>query len=166
LRRRQIIGLIPIWDLSHLLIFVSTYVSPIIPRITVVMDSSRIAAEAYTGFAASSDYDAHRPSYPAEAVSQLLSALNVVDVKGARIADLAAGTGKLTELLAARPENYEIIAIEPHDAMREELVKKGLQGVTVLNGTAEDMSEIADGSLDALVVAQVRLMLLNVLGKV
>lgn len=123
------------------------------------MNSPRIAAEACTGFAASSDYDAHRPSYPAEAVSQLLSALNVVDVKGARIGDLAAGTGKFTELLAARPENYEIIAIEPHDAMREELVKKGLQGVTVLNGTAEDMSEIADGSLDALVVAQVRLML-------
>jgi ubiquinone/menaquinone biosynthesis C-methylase UbiE len=123
------------------------------------MTSSRIAAEAYTGFAASSEYDAHRPSYPAEGVSQLLSALNIVDVKGATVADLAAGTGKFTELLAARPENYNIIAVEPHDAMREELVKKKLPGVTVLNGTAEDMSEIADGSLDALVVAQVRLML-------
>lgn len=121
------------------------------------MDSSRIAPEAHTGFAASSAYDAHRPSYPTEAVSQLLSALNVTDVEGATIADLAAGTGKFTELLAARPEKYEIIAIEPHEGMREQLVKKQIQGLRVLNGTAEDMSEIVDESLDALVVAQVSL---------
>ena len=41
--------------------------------------------------------------------------------------------------------------------MREQLEKKKLQGLIVLNGTADDMSEIADGSLDALVVAQVSL---------
>jgi hypothetical protein len=119
--------------------------------------SSRIAQEAHTGFAASSAYDTYRPSYPAEAVSQLLSALKVAGVAGATIADLAAGTGKFTELLAARPEQYKIIAIEPHDGMREQLEKKKLQGLIVLNGTAENMSEIADGSLDALVVAQVSL---------
>jgi hypothetical protein len=61
---------------------------------------------------------------------------------------LAAGTGKFIEHLAARLENFKIIAVEPHDIMREELIKKRLQGVTVLNGTAEDMSEIADGSLE------------------
>jgi hypothetical protein len=43
--------------------------------------------------------------------------------------------------------------------MREQLVKKKVPGLTVLNGTAEDMSEIADESLDALFVAQVSLML-------
>lgn len=118
------------------------------------MSSSRIAPEAHTGFAASSAYDAHRPSYPAEAVSQILSALSIADVEGATLADLAAGTGKFTELLAARPEKYKIIAIEPHDGMREQLEKKKLQGVTVVRGTAEDMSEIADESVDALVVAQ------------
>jgi predicted methyltransferase len=126
------------------------------PPITVIM-SSRIAQEAHTGFAASSAYDTYRPSYPAEAVSQLLSALKVAGVAGATIADLAAGTGKFTELLAVRPEHYKIIAIEPHDGMREQLEKKKLRGVIVLNGTAENMSEIADGSLDALVVAQVSL---------
>jgi ubiquinone/menaquinone biosynthesis C-methylase UbiE len=123
------------------------------------MSSSRIAQEAHAGFAASSAYDKHRPSYPSEAVSQLLSAANVADVEGATIADLAAGTGKFTELLAARPEKYNIIAVEPHDGMREQLVKKKVPGLTVLNGTAEDMSEIADESLDALFVAQVSLML-------
>lgn len=119
--------------------------------------SSRIAQEAHTGFAASSAYDTYRPSYPTEAVFQLLSALKVAGVAGATIADLAAGTGKFTELLAARPEQYKIIAVEPHDGMREQLEKKKLQGLIVLNGTADDMSEIADGSLDALVVAQVSL---------
>jgi ubiquinone/menaquinone biosynthesis C-methylase UbiE len=123
------------------------------------MADTRIAPEAHTGFAASSAYDAHRPSYPPDAVSQLLSALKVVHVEGATIADLAAGTGKFTELLAARPEKYKIIAVEPHNDMREQLLKKGIHGLTVLNGTAEDMAEIADESLDAIVVAQVSLML-------
>ena len=118
------------------------------------MSSSRITAEAHSGFAASSAYDAHRPSYPAEAVSQLLSALNLAGVEGATLVDLAAGTGKFTELLSARSENYKIIAVEPHDGMRKQLIKKNLPGLTVLNGTAEDMSEIADESLDALIVAQ------------
>lgn len=119
------------------------------------MSSTRIAAEAHSGFAAASAYDAYRPSYPAEAVFQLLSALNVAGVEGATIADLAAGTGKFTELLAMRPEKYKIVAIEPHDGMREQLAKKRLPGVDLINGTAEKVSEIADGSLDALVVAQV-----------
>ena len=119
------------------------------------MSSSRIAKEAQSGFAESFAYDAHRPSYPTEAVSQLLTALNVADLEGATIADLAAGTGKLTELLAARPEKYNIIAVEPHDGMREQLEKKQLAGLTLINGTAEDMSEITDESLDAITVAQV-----------
>jgi hypothetical protein len=56
-----------------------------------------MTTEMYTGFAATSDYDAHRPSYPAEAVSQLLSTLNITGAKGTRIADPAVGAGKFTE---------------------------------------------------------------------
>ncbi len=119
------------------------------------MSHSALAHEAQVGFAAASTYDAHRPSYPPEAVNQLLTALNVAEVKGATVADLAAGTGKFTELLAKRPESYKVIAIEPHEGMREQLESKKLNGLTVAEGTAEDMSEIADGSLDALVAAQV-----------
>lgn len=119
------------------------------------MSQTKLTHEAQTGFAASSAYDAHRPSYPEEAVSQLLSALNIADVKGATIADLAAGTGKFTELIAARPEQYNIIGIEPHDGMRTELERKDLKGVSVVDGSAEAMPEVQDQSLDALVASQV-----------
>lgn len=74
------------------------------------------------------------------------------------VADLAAGTGKFTQLLVAREEQYSVVAIEPHNGMRTELEKKGLKGVQVVKGTAEDMSEIADGSFDALIASQARSM--------
>jgi ubiquinone/menaquinone biosynthesis C-methylase UbiE len=45
------------------------------------------------------------------------------------MADLTAGTGKFTELLAARPEHYSIAAIEPHEGMRNVLDKKSLRGL-------------------------------------
>ncbi|RMZ89111.1 hypothetical protein DV736_g3665, partial [Chaetothyriales sp. CBS 134916] len=73
---------------------------------------------------------------------------------GAKIVDLAAGTGKLTEVLAARAEKLEIIAVEPHDGMREQLEKKQLKGVTVVKGTAEDLTGIEDNSIAAVTVAQ------------
>jgi ubiquinone/menaquinone biosynthesis C-methylase UbiE len=118
---------------------------------------SRITIEqaALSGFEASSAYDAHRPSYPPEAVDQLLSALKVAVVQGASVADLAAGTGKFTELIAARPEQYSIVAVEPHKSMRAELERKSLKGVKVAKGTAEAMPEIVDGTFDALIASQV-----------
>jgi len=114
-----------------------------------------IKHEAQTGFDAAGDYDTHRPTYPAESVEQLLDALEIAGVQRAKVADLAAGTGKFTALLAARPEQYDILAIEPHDGMRAELEKKKLQGVTVVNGTAELMPEVETESLAALVASQV-----------
>ncbi len=119
------------------------------------MSRTTIKQAALSGFAASSAYDSHRPSYPSEAVEQLLSALQVASIQNASVADLAAGTGKFTQLLAARPERYSIVAVEPHEGMRAELERKNLDGVKVLEGTAEDMSEIADGTLDALIAPQV-----------
>ena len=109
---------------------------------------------AQSGFSAASRYDTHRPSYPQSAVSAFLSALNISKVQGARIIDLGAGTGKFTELLAARDEAYEILALEPHDGMREELVRKKLRGVTVGNGSAEDMG-VEEQWADAVISAQV-----------
>lgn len=117
---------------------------------------SNLAQAAQTGFAASSAYDAHRPSYSPEALSELLDHLEVAGVQGARIVDLAAGTGKFTEVLAARPENFEIIAVEPHDEMRQELERKKLNRVRVYKGMADSMPEVEDGSAAALVAAQVR----------
>lgn len=71
--------------------------------------------------------------------------------------DLAAGTGKLTEALAAREEQFEITAVEPHDGMREVLVGKKLPRVKVVKGTGESMGDVPDGSVDAVLVAQVGL---------
>ena len=115
-----------------------------------------IATEAQAGFASAAAYDAHRPTYPAEALSKLLSHLDVVGVKGAKVMDLAAGTGKFTELLSAREEEYEIIAVEPHEEMRSQLSKKNLKGVRVLDGTAESMSAVKDEEVAAVIASQVR----------
>lgn len=75
--------------------------------------------------------------------------------KNARIVDLGCGTGKFTVLLAARPEQFEVVAVEPHKEMRDELVKKNLRsGVEVLEGNAGTMP-IEEGWADALITAQV-----------
>lgn len=109
---------------------------------------------AASGFQNASNYDAHRPSYPAEAVNKLLIHLGVASQKKARIIDLACGTGKFTEHLAKREEEFEVVGIEPHAGMREELVKKELKGVTVQDGDAGHMP-VHDGWGDALIAAQV-----------
>lgn len=116
--------------------------------------SAPLADVAITGFAAASSYDLYRPSYPAKAVQQLLARLNIAGGQGARILDLAAGTGKFTQLLAEREERFEIVAVEPHEGMRSELEKKGLRNVTVIEGDARRVP-LEDGSVDAVIVAQV-----------
>lgn len=117
------------------------------------MASAEYLQASSTGFKDAKAYDTHRPSYPAEAVRSLLTHLGVAGKSKARIIDLAAGTGKFTELLAARPEEYEILAVEPTESMRETLVEKGLSGVTAKEGTAEKM-DVEDGWADGIVVAQ------------
>lgn len=116
---------------------------------------SSIHEAAARGFSAASTYDTHRPSYPQSAVSALLSALKISGVRGARIIDLGAGTGKFTEILAARDEEYETLAIEPHEGMRKQLVSKQLQGVTVGEQSAENL-DVEHGWADAVICAQVR----------
>lgn len=113
-----------------------------------------ISPYAASGFASASAYDAHRPSYPSSAISSLLSALKLDGVTGARIIDLGAGTGKFTEMLADRNEGYEILALEPHESMRDELLRKNLKGVKVMCGTAEKMGVEREWA-DAVICAQV-----------
>lgn len=107
------------------------------------------------GFDNAKSYDAHRPSYPPVALSNLLSHLGLENKPHSKIVDLAAGTGKFTEALAARPEEYEIIAIEPLDSMRDTLAAKGLKGVTVHGGTADDFDVVESGWADGVIAAQV-----------
>lgn len=119
------------------------------------MSATAIRPQAQLGFAAAEAYDASHPTYPAAAVNQLLQHLEVAGVQRAKILEIAAGTGKFTEALAARPEKYEIVAVEPHDDMRLQLANKKLPGVTVLKGTAENLEDVEDGAFAAVIAAQV-----------
>lgn len=118
------------------------------------MDSHHLSARAVSGFSNSAHYDRHRPSYPADAVETLLDAVRVAGVPGATIIDLAAGTGKFTEVLVKRDEEYEILAVEPHQEMREELEKKNLKNVTVKDGLSTSIPA-ENESIDAVIAAQV-----------
>ncbi|KAL4730424.1 hypothetical protein ACLX1H_002458 [Fusarium chlamydosporum] len=91
------------------------------------------------GFDDAKSYDTHRPSYPPAAVTNILGRLDLEGKSGAKVIDLAAGTGKFTELLAVRPEGYEVVAVEPLDSMRNNLAAKQLPKVDVRPGTATDM---------------------------
>ncbi|KAI1112498.1 S-adenosyl-L-methionine-dependent methyltransferase [Nemania sp. NC0429] len=114
---------------------------------------SDLPAVAEEGFKDAAAYDAHRPSYPPEAVEMFLRSLNVAEQDEVNIVEIASGTGKFTELLAARPERYSVKAVEPHGPMREKLAQKDLRGVEVLNGKADNMP-VDDEWGDACIAAQ------------
>ena len=82
--------------------------------------------------------------------------MNLTNALNAKIVDLGAGTGKFTEILSAREEDFEILAVEPHDKMRGELERKGLKGVRVLEGGVGDLGElIGSEKVDGVFAAQV-----------
>lgn len=93
-------------------------------------------------------YDQARPSYPADAVAWLTAALRIAPER--RVIDLAAGTGKLTALIAGA--GADLVAVEPVAAMRARL-RQRLPGIPLVAGVAEAMP-FAAGSVDAVVVAQ------------
>lgn len=93
-------------------------------------------------------YEAARPSYPAEAVAHIVGHGRIGP--GARVLDLAAGTGKLTRLLV--PTGAEVVAVEPVAAMRDQLHRL-LPEVEVHDGVAEALP-LGDGTVDAVTVAQ------------
>ena len=115
---------------------------------------SALSSAAMKGFADASRYDMYRPSYPQEAVEDLLAKLQIKGLKNARIVDLGAGTGKFTETLADRDEAYEVMAVEPHEQMKSQLDRKHLNGIRVVKGNATDM-DLETQSVDAVIVAQV-----------
>ncbi|MCL2530779.1 MAG: class I SAM-dependent methyltransferase [Oscillospiraceae bacterium] len=90
-------------------------------------------------------YAAARPSYPAEALDYIATLLP----PGASIADIGAGTGKFTQLLAAR--GYTVHAVEPNDDMRAQLVPH--ENIHVVAAAAEATGLPAQ-SVDAITVAQ------------
>ena len=90
------------------------------------------------------DYERGRPGWPAA----------VVDVPGvprtATVAELGAGTGKLTRLLA--PTFRRVVAVEPAEPMRR-LLEAAVPGAEVVPGTAEAIP-LEDASADAVFVAE------------
>ncbi len=105
-----------------------------------------IAARGFGSEAAA--YDRARPSYPPDAIAWLTEQLGIGP--GRRVVDLAAGTGKLTALMAGT--GAELVAVEPVAAMRDRLCQR-LPEVPVVAGVAEALP-LADQSVDAVVVAQ------------
>lgn len=115
---------------------------------------SEFLQDAATGFTDGPAYDSFRPSYIPEAVADLLDKVGVANQEGAKIVDLAAGTGKFTQILSSRSEQYEIKAVEPLKAMRATLEAKRLPRVQVIEGNAASM-EVPTGWADAVIIAQV-----------
>jgi SAM-dependent methyltransferase len=96
------------------------------------------------GLASSSlaeDYDRGRYGWPSEVAA---------GVEATTVLDLAAGTGKLTELLVSRYP--EVIAVEPLETMRS-LLEKRVPEARALSGSAEAIP-LGDASVDAVFVAE------------
>lgn len=93
-------------------------------------------------------YERSRPTYPPEVVSWLVEHLRLTT--GTSVADVAAGTGKLTRLLVAT--GSELIAVEPVGGMRE-VFRRVLPDIPVVAGTAEAMP-FQRSVFDAVTVAQ------------
>jgi SAM-dependent methyltransferase len=95
--------------------------------------------------AAAAAYERGRPPYPSRAVDWVLPAGAV------RVADLGAGTGKLTRQLCGR--GLDVLAVEPLAEMREQL-RRAAPGAAVLAGTAEQLP-LAGRCADAVLAGQV-----------
>jgi SAM-dependent methyltransferase len=92
-------------------------------------------------------YERGRPEYPPAAVGALAAELGLAP--GARVLDLAAGTGKLTRALLAL--GLDVVAVEPLAELREKLA--GIAGPErVQEGVAEDIP-LPDDSVAAVTVA-------------
>ena len=101
-----------------------------------------------TRFAEVADvYERGRPGYAPAVVGALAAELGIA--AGARVLDLAAGTGKLTRALLAH--GLDVTAVEPQEPLREVLAAN-IGGERVRAGFAEDIP-LPDGSVDAVTVA-------------
>lgn len=111
--------------------------------------SDRVHDAAARGFARNAaDYERSRPPYPPEAMAFLADRLDLRP--GRTIADVGAGTGKMTRLLVS--PGAEVLAVEPVEAMRTELVAQVTEAV-VIGATAAALP-LAPRSVDAIVCAQ------------
>lgn len=101
------------------------------------------------GFDLAADaYQRARPTYPAATLSRLRTGLGLEP--GRVVADVGAGTGKLTRALVV--SGADVVAIEPSPGMRE-VLRRELPSVPVLAAGAESVP-LPDACLDGIAVAQ------------
>ncbi len=111
-------------------------------------DAGRVHPSAESFRSVADLYEQARPGYRREAVEYLVSRLGLRE--GRAVADVAAGTGKLTRELVS--SGARVFAVEPLEEMRAVLMRV-VPGAEALAGTAEALP-LADGSVDAVTVAQ------------
>jgi SAM-dependent methyltransferase len=90
-------------------------------------------------------YDRVRPSYPPQVLPLLFA-----NLAGNRVADVGAGTGKLTAVLASA--GWDVDAVEPDPDMRAILAAR-LPGIRVHAGRGEALP-LPDGSVDVVIYGQ------------
>jgi SAM-dependent methyltransferase len=105
-------------------------------------------ARSWAPEAAGATYELGRPDYPAGITTLLAKQAGIGD--DSIVADVAAGTGKLTRVLATGPGR--VIAVEPMPGMRAQL-RQAVPGASIVAGTAERLP-LRTGSVAAVTVAQ------------
>jgi SAM-dependent methyltransferase len=98
---------------------------------------------------AAGTYESGRPDYPIQAVDWMLQPV-VGGERSIRVADVGAGTGKLTR--AAVELGAEVVAIDP-DAKMLAVLREHVHGVPTFVGSAESLPLPAAG-LDAVLLGQ------------
>ena len=100
--------------------------------------------------AAAAAYAEHRPGYAEAAVRWALEPAGDPQPAGVRVADVGAGTGKLTATLVSL--GAEVTAVEPDPQMLAEL-RQTMPAVRSVPGSAEEIP-LPDASLDAVLAGQ------------
>ncbi|MEU8842840.1 class I SAM-dependent methyltransferase [Streptomyces roseus] len=99
--------------------------------------------------AAAALYSANRPGYPGE-LFDAVEELSGRRLRGARVADVGAGTGIATGLLRAR--GADVLAVEPGDGMAAEF-RRANPGIPLVRGDG-DRLPLATAGFDFLTYAQ------------
>ena len=94
-------------------------------------------------------YESGRPDYPREAVDWMLAPVRH-EGRALRVADVGAGTGKLTRTIVEA--GAEVVAIDP-DADMLAVLRGNVHGVPTFVGTGERMP-LPDASVDAVLLGQ------------
>ncbi len=91
----------------------------------------------------------NRPAYNYELIKNILKCANFKD--DFCIAEVGAGTGKLTAILKELAPKAKIVAVEPNDEMRD-IGQKTVENVTWIKGSGED-TKLQNDSADILFMA-------------